>query len=67
MTDLSAADNEDLLTVHPEDQAVEAVENATYSPDTDSSVVVVEPTVITIGRGKRAEALHKMSQEQSQR
>lgn len=65
MTDLSKAENEDILTVHPDDQAVEADEEAQYDPlDSESNVVVVEPPIISIGRSRRAKALRNLQQEQ---
>lgn len=52
--------NEELLAEDPDSSSVEADEDFFYAPDqSDSSVVVTEPEVITIGRGKRKEALRK--------
>jgi hypothetical protein len=51
--------NEELLGEDPESQSIEADDDAYYSPDQGSSVVVTEPEIITIGRGKRKEALKK--------
>lgn len=51
--------NEELLSEDPDSLAVEADDDAFYSPDQESSVVVTEPDIITIGRGKRKEALKK--------
>jgi hypothetical protein len=58
MTDLTKAENEDILTVHESDQAVEADDEIQYDPlDESSSVVVVEPPIISIGRAKRTAAI----------
>lgn len=51
--------NDELLSEDPESLAIEADDDAYYSPDQGSSVVVTEPEIITIGRGKRKEALKK--------
>lgn len=53
--------NEQLLDEDPNSQAVEVDDEAFYEPypDKDSGVVVVEPDIITIGRGKRKDALRK--------
>lgn len=51
--------NEQLLSEDPDSLAIEAEEDAFYSPDQESSVVVTEPDIIPIGRGKRKEALRK--------
>lgn len=51
--------NEQLLSEDPDSLAVEADDDAFYAPDQESSVVVTEPEIITIGRGKRKEALKK--------
>jgi hypothetical protein len=51
--------NEELLAEDPESLSVEADDDAFYSPRQESSVVVTEPEIITIGRGKRKEALRK--------
>lgn len=56
--------NEDLLTVHPDDQAVEVDDDVQFEPETDSNVVAIEPPIISIGRGKRIEAMRKMREEQ---
>lgn len=59
MDDLTKAENEDLLTVHEDDQAIEADEEVQYNPHEQSNVVVVEPPIIAIGRGKRARELRQ--------
>jgi len=51
--------NEQLLSEDPDSLAVEADDDAYYSPDQSDSVVVTEPEIITIGRGKRKTALKK--------
>mgnify|MGYP000898371147 CR=1 FL=1 len=56
--------NEELLDEDPESLAVEADEDIQYEPDTDSNVVAVEPKIISVGRGKRKDALRNLSQEQ---
>lgn len=61
MSDLT---NEELLTVKPEDQAIEVGDDVQYAPDTTSQVVATEPPIISIGRGKRQDALRKLSEEQ---
>lgn len=64
MPDLSKQENEDILTVHDDDQAIEAEESAQYDPlDTESSVVVIEPPIIAIGRSKRAKALRDLQDQ----
>lgn len=63
MTDL----NEELLTEDPESQAIEATEDTVYfdpEPDEESSLVVTEPPIITIGREKRRAALRSVPPEQ---
>lgn len=62
---MNSQENEDILTVHDEDQAVEADTDAQYTPDPDSNVVVIEPPVVTIGRAKRRAALRNLPQEPS--
>lgn len=63
MTDITKAENEDILTVHDTDQAVEADETIQYDPlDEESSVVVLEPPIISIGRAKRAAAIRAEKQ-----
>lgn len=66
MNDLTSDENEDLLTVHPDDLAVEADEEIQYDPHDQSNVVIVEPTIITLGRSKRAAALRQLRDQQSQ-
>lgn len=53
--------NEELLSEDPDSLAVEADDDAYYEPypDEESSVVVTEPDIITIGRGLRKTALKK--------
>lgn len=53
--------NEELLSEDPDSLAVEADDDAYYSPYPEDSdgVVVTEPEIITIGRGKRKTALKK--------
>lgn len=51
--------NDELLNEDPKSLAVEADEDSFYAPDQDSSVVVTEPEIISIGRGKRKEAIKK--------
>lgn len=52
--------NEELLSEDPDSLAVEADEDAFYEPfQNDGSVVVTEPEIITIGRGRRKVALKK--------
>jgi len=54
--------NEQLLGEDPDSLAVEADDDAFYSPDqSESGVVVTEPEIITIGRGLRKTALRKES------
>lgn len=65
MTDLSRAENEDLLTVHPDDLAVEVDEDPEYDPHEQSNVVVVEPPIISIGRSKRVKELYPLRQKPS--
>lgn len=65
MSDLTKQENEDILTPHDEDLAVEAETEPQYDPKEDGSVVTVEPPIITIGRAERVKALRKMQQESS--
>lgn len=65
MTDLSKKENEDLLTVHPEDLAVVIDEDPSYNPHEESNVVVIEPPVISIGRAQHVKDLRKMRSELS--
>lgn len=53
--------NEELLSEDPDSLAVEADDDAFYSPypDDGDGVVVTEPDIITIGRGRRKTALKK--------
>lgn len=53
--------NERILEDDPDSFAIEADDEAVYEPfpDKDSSVVVTEPDIITIGRGLRKDALKK--------
>jgi hypothetical protein len=51
--------NEELLSEDPDSLSVEADDDAFYAPDQSDSVVVTEPEIITIGRGKRKTALKK--------
>ncbi len=51
--------NDQLLNEDPDSLAVEADDDAFYSPEQESSVVVTEPDIIPIGRGLRKEALRK--------
>lgn len=51
--------NEELLSDDPEGLAVEVDDDAFYDPQQTSSVVATEPEIISIGRGKRKEALRK--------
>lgn len=51
--------NEQLLSEDPDSLAIEADDDAFYSPDQESSVVVTEPDIIPIGRGLRKEALRR--------
>lgn len=57
MTDI----NEDLLNEDPESLAIEADETVEYDPGTESSVVAIEPLIITVGRKKRKDALKDQS------
>lgn len=56
--------NEDLLSVDPESQAIEVSDDVQYEPETESQVVATEPPIISIGRGKRTDALRNMRPEQ---
>lgn len=49
--------NEELLSEDPDSLSVEADDEAYYAPDQGDAVVVTEPEIITIGRGKRKQAL----------
>lgn len=53
--------NEDLLAEDPDSLAVEADDDAYYSPfpDDGDGVVVTEPEIISVGRGLRKIALKK--------
>lgn len=53
--------NEDLLNEDPDSYAVEADDDAYYSPypEKDDSVIVTEPEIISVGRGLRKIALKK--------
>lgn len=53
--------NEELLAEDPDSLSVEADDDdAFYAPDqSESAVVVTEPEIITIGRGRRKEAIRK--------
>lgn len=51
--------NDELLNEDPDSLAIEADEDSYYAPDQDSLVVVTEPEIISIGRGKRKEATKK--------
>lgn len=51
--------NEELLSEDPDSLAVEADDDAYYDPDQSDNVVVTEPDIITIGRGRRKVALKK--------
>lgn len=55
--------NKKLLDEDPESQAIDADEDAYYTPepDKDSAVVIQEPKIITVGRKKRKDALRNMS------
>lgn len=67
MPDLSKQDNEDILTVHEGDQAIEADLDAQYDPlESESGVVVLEPPIITLGRAKRAKEMRSMPDQPSQ-
>lgn len=57
--------NEELLSDDPETQAVEADGDLQYEPDPESNIVVTEPKIIQVGRGRRKNALRKLSQEQT--
>lgn len=56
--------NEELLSIDPDSQAVEASEDVQFELETTSQVVATEPPIISIGRGKRLEALRAMQNEQ---
>jgi hypothetical protein len=68
-SDFSSKENEDVLSDHPDDQAVEFDDGTAQPyvpfPDKDSSVVIVEPTVISIGRQKHREALRTLPPKSS--
>lgn len=52
--------NEELLSEDPDSLAIEADDDAYYEPFQEAgSVVVTEPDIITIGRGRRKTALKK--------
>ena len=54
--------NEELLSEDPNSQAVEVGADVAYEPHPreDSQVIATEPPIISIGRGKRSEALRQM-------
>lgn len=56
----------DLLDEDPESQAIDADEDAYYEPfiEDNVNVVVTEPDVISIGRGKRHAEMRKVRNEQ---
>ncbi len=56
--------NDELLNPDPESQAVEVSDDVQYEPETESQVVATEPPIISIGRGKRIDALRTMREEQ---
>lgn len=58
--------NEELLSVDLDTQAVEVDGDVQFEPDTTSQVVATEPPIISIGRGKRLEALRAMQNEPKQ-
>lgn len=59
---------DDLIDDDPNAQAIEADDEAYYEPYGEGSgVVVIEPEVISVGRGKRHVALRKMQEEQRQK
>lgn len=58
--------NKEVLDDDPDSLAVEADDNVYYLPDSESSVVAVEPQVVTNGRLKRRkylknEEMHNLS------
>lgn len=44
--------------------AVDADENVTYEPESDSSVVAEEPKIIQVGRSEKKRYLRKLPEEQ---
>lgn len=66
MTDINSQENKDLLSVHPDDLAVEVDENPRYNPSEDSNVVVLEPTIISIGRANHVKDLRTVQAEPRQ-
>lgn len=58
--------NEAILAEDPDSQAIEADEDCDYTPlpDNDSSVVVVEPDMIHLGRKMMKDALRTLPEEQ---
>lgn len=57
--------SEDLLDENPDSQAVEAdIDEEQYTPEPESNLVIVEPEVISVGRGKRKKYLRQLSPEQ---
>jgi hypothetical protein len=56
--------NEELLNVDPDSQAVEVSDDVQFDPNPTNQVVATEPPIISIGRGKRIEALRTMQDEQ---
>lgn len=56
--------NDELLNPDPDSQAVEVDDDVQYEPETESQVVATEPPIISIGRGKRIEALRAVQKEQ---
>lgn len=53
--------NRELLDEDPNSLVVETDDEAVYEPHTESSVVAVEPMIITIGRQKRKQAVKDQS------
>ncbi len=55
--------NDELLNPDPESQAVEVSDDVQYEVETESQVVATEPPIISIGRGKRIDALRTVREE----
>lgn len=55
--------DEQLLDPDPDSLAVEADDDAFYSPDQDGSVVVTEPDIIVVGRSLRKKAIREQQDE----
>jgi len=57
--------NEEILNDDPDSLAVEADDEVQYDPNSESSVVAVEPKIITIGRKKRRDSLRNLQNQDS--